>query len=1066
MLDNYVILHAHTMDSNPFSGLQVDSIMTYNQLIDKAKECGMKALAFTEHGCVMHNVAKKQACEKAGIKYIHAEEFYITEDLDVKTRDNYHCILIAKNYDGVKELNRLSTLSFDKERHFYYNPRISIEELENTSSNILVLTACVAGILCRGTNSIKKRFFKFILNNKDRCWLEIQPHNFQKQINYNRMLYELSKKHNLKLVATSDIHTLNQEQLDGRRMMQKGKGVVFHDEDECDLSFKDLNGLIESFGIQNSVPENVYLSAINETNNIADIIEDYKLDYNHKYPRLYNNAEEEFKKRIKNGIIERGVNKYNNFKSEYIPRILEEFNTYKHNDAIDFMLFDSDYKLWMLKNNMHYGPSRGSVSGSLIAYLIHCTDVDSVKYNLNFSRFMNVERASLADIDTDIYAEDRYSVREHMFGIPKLNCCNIITFNRIMMKAAIKDIGRALDMTPEETQGISDMVEQDENGNDFISEKIKNEYPTLFKYVDLVIGTVTSVGRHAAGIVCSTNDLDADFGTLHIVSDPRPVSQIDMHEIDSLNYVKLDLLGLNAVGLIDKTCKLANIPFRTPDNTPLDDEEVYKSIAKDSTLVFQFESPLASDAIKQALSNNTVKKIRERNPNASLLDIMSMTNAAIRPAGESYRQQLFNGDYNDNGNQALNNFLAPTLGYLVYQEQVIEFLHKFCGFTMGQADIVRRGFAKKTGTGQYIEIIKNGGYMIDIHGNKDPKYIKGFITIAQTEYNMTEKEAKETIKYFLKVIEDASSYLFSKNHSDPYSMIGYFIAWLRQYYPLQLFTAALNVYKDDQKKKEKTVSIKKYINSNNIEIKNISFGKSRFDYYMDVDNNCIYQGIESIAYCNSRIADELYELSKNNYKSFIDLLADINNKTSVNDRQLKILITLNFFSDFGQNQKLLSIKEVYDKFSSCKIIKKEKVESLGLSEYIVKKFSNKETAKQYSDIDNKGLIEYLTSSIPDKSISVPAQIKAEEEFLGYINYKNSKMQSYYIVLNYKTYNDPCRPYFTLYDLCSGETIGCKISDRKLYNRNPFGDYSILHINNLEKSEERWTALEGYEVIKR
>ena len=157
---------------------------------------------------------------------------------------------------------------------------------------------------------------------------------------------------------------------------------------------------------------------------------------------------------------------------------------------------------------------------------------------------MNPERMSLADVDTDIYAEDRYKVREYLFEKEGLYCCNIITFNTIQLKAAIKDVGRAFGMTPEQTQELSDMVQQDEKKNDYMPDNIRNQYPEMFKYVDMVIGTITSLGRHAAGIVCSPTDIRYDFGTLSITSDPRPVSQIDMHEIDSLNYVKLELLGL------------------------------------------------------------------------------------------------------------------------------------------------------------------------------------------------------------------------------------------------------------------------------------------------------------------------------------------------------------------------------------------------------------------------------------------------------------------------------------------------------------------------------------------
>lgn len=1106
-MDNYTILHLHSMDSNPYSGLEVDSITPFQSYIDKAKECGMKAIAFTEHGAVLHNVAKKQACEKAGIKYIHAEEFYVTEDLlqepntdeykeeleklkksldgcndeeetinefieskKTRVRDNYHCILIAKNYEGVRELNYLSSQSFNRDDgHFYYNPRITLSELENTSDNILVLTACVAGILCKGTAKVQERFLQFIVKNKHRCWLEMQPHNFDLQVKYNQYLYNISQKYELKLIATSDIHAIDKEHMNGRAVMQKSKDVDFHDEDFCDLSWKNYDDMIDAFRIQNAVAINVYMDAIQETNRLADLVESYDLDYSNKYPRLYKDAEKEFKQRIVKGVKERGVDKLPNYKSEYIPRIKEELETYKHNDAIDFMLLDADYKNWLLENNMHYGCSRGSVSGSEIAYLLHNTDVDSVKYKLNFSRFMNPERMSLADVDTDIYAEDRYKVREFLFEKEGLYCCNIITFNTIQLKAAIKDVGRAYGMTPEQTQELSNMVETDDKGKDYMPEEIRKQYPEMFKYVDMVIGTITSLGRHAAGIVCSPTDIRYDFGTLSITSDPRPVSQIDMHEIDSLNYVKLDLLGLNAVGLIDGACKLAEIDYLTPDKVDFSDENVINSIAEDTTMIFQFESGFASDSLKRTLSKETLKNIKAQNDNISYLDVMAMVSGAIRPAGESYREQLFNGIYKDNGNEALNEFLKPTLGYLVYQEQIIDFLHDFCGFTMGQADIVRRHFAKKTGTEADIPIIENGGYMVDIHGNKDSRYIKGFIAIAQEKYGMSESEAREAIKSFLVVIEDASNYLFSRNHSIPYSMIGFFIGWLRYYHKIELLTSALNVYVDNS---EKMGNIKEYIKSQGIEIKGIKFGKSKAKYFMSKEENAIYQGIASIKYCNETIGEELYQLSKNDhYDNFIELLVDIKKNTSVDDRQLEILIILNFFSDFGCNKKLLAIADLYDKFGNGKIIKKNKIGELGLDETIVRKYSSKETEKQYSQIDNLGLISELSKNIENKPLSIKEQIKHEQEFLESIVYTNPKSpKDMYYVVECKFYKDKTKPYLRLYDLKNGEYLKTKITSGKSFIESPFKEGNVIHVkdfsdrNKVKKVGGDWVKTEEKEKV--
>lgn len=921
MNKNYTVLHLHSMDSNPKSGLTIDSVTPFQDYILKAKECGMKAIAFTEHGSVLHNVAKKQMCEKNGIKYIHGQEFYVTEKIDADNlvRDNYHCILLAKNKEGVKEINYLSSIANNRDDgHFYYTPRIELDDVINTSANVLVLTACCAGILCRGTSEAKERFLTFLINNKERCWLEVQPHNFDTQKQYNQSLYELSQRYGIRLVATSDVHAVSKEHLAGRSIMQKAKNIVFHDEDECDLSWHNYEEMVNVFIQQNVLPEDVILDAIEETNRIADIIEDYSLDYSNKYPRR-ENSEEEFKKRINDGIIEHGINKLPNYKSEYLPRIKEEFETYKKNDAIDFMLLDSDYKNWMREHGMYYGPSRGSVSGSLIAYLIHSTAVDSVKYNLNFSRFMNPERQSLADVDTDIYADDRYKVREYFFGRSDVFCCNIITFNTIKMRGAIKDVARALGMPVDEAQQICNTVFEDENG-EHVPDDVRKKHLELFSYVDIVIGTIVSLGRHAAGIVVSPTDIRYDFGTLSIDSDPRPVSQIDMHEIDSLNYVKMDLLGLNAVGLIHNACELAGIQDLTPEMVDFSDENVIRSIAEDTTMIFQFESGFASDSLKRTFSDETVAKIKKKNEDISYLDIMAMVSGAIRPAGESYRDALFNGEYHDNGEKALNDFLAPTLGYLVYQEQIIDFLHDFCGFTMGQADIIRRGFAKKTGTEKYIPIIKDGGYMEDIHGNRDDRYIPGYIKVAQDKYGMTKERAEKSIEYFLRVIEDASSYLFSKNHSVPYSMIGLYIGYLRYYYPLQLLTAALNIYKSNE---AKMLEIKEYVKSKGIAIKPIKFGKSRANYFMDVSENAIYHDIESIKECNGKSAEELYELSKNSYDDFIDLLYDIKHKTTLNSTQLDILIKLDFFSEFGDINTLLWITEEFDKLGDKKSIKKD-----------------------------------------------------------------------------------------------------------------------------------------------
>jgi DNA polymerase-3 subunit alpha len=1039
----------------------VDSVTKYTEYVDYAASLGMKAMAFSEHGCIFEWVHKKEYIEQAGMRYIHAIEAYLTEDTDAenKHRDNYHCVLIAKNYDGVKELNKMVSKSFNRnDHHFYYMPRITFEELFDTSDNIIVTTACVGGVLNKGNAKTKQRFMKFLIANKGRCYLEVQHHNCEAQATYNKTLYEINQKTGIPLIAGTDTHCLNDEHVEGRKILQKAKNVFFSDEDGWDLTFKTYNELIDAYKIQDALPEEVYMQAIENTNIMADSIEEFELDYSHKYPKLYSDSEKVLKKKIVEGVKNRGVDKYNNF-DDYKKKIQYELETYKHNGAIDFLLLEEDYKTALKKQGVSYGYSRGSVSGSVIAYLLGITEVDSIKYNLNFERFMNKERVSLADVDTDWSKKDRYKVREYLFNKEGLYCCDIITFNTIALKGAIKDVGRALGMTVDETQTISDAVYLDENKKDCIDEFYLNKYPELFKYVDIVKGTIVSIGNHPAGLVVSPYPVDEWFGLCSTKSNENMISQINMKEIDGLQFVKLDVLGLDCVGLINETCDLAGISRITPDNISFDDDIVWNEIREDNTMIFQFESDYAGDYLSRVLSDEVVSKVKEKNPNFSRIDLMSMANGAIRPAGASYREELAQGIYRDNGHEALNEFLAPTLGYLVYQEQIIEFLHRFCGYTMGEADIVRRGFAKKTGTEKFI-----------------PKIKSGFIKTMSEEYGVEEDEASHLIESFLQVIIDASSYLFSNNHATPYSFLGYVVGYLRCYYKLETVTTALNIYLEDD---DKSLEIIQYAKRNGINLRPIRFGKSGADYTIDKTTNSIYKGVQSVKFCNKQIAEELLELSNNSYSTFIELLKDVDEKTSVNSKQLGILIRLNFFSDFGNNKYLLEVADIYNKFANAKIIAKKKMEELGVSDYLMQKYAGKETKSQWRELNNQGLIEELCGRLKNDSLNIVEQVKADLEFLGYTDYVNEKMaDDYYIVVSFITYKDPCRPSVVLRRICNGEEIKTRIKQSKIFKESPFGLYSILkvdefaHVYKKKKVGDAWVdsdeledVLEQYEVMK-
>lgn len=1041
-MSNYTVLHCHTELSNGTTN--IDSVTKYEDYIKRASELGMKSIAITEHGNILSWKKKKDCCEKYGLKYIHGIEAYLTETINEKIRDNYHCCLYARNWEGVKELNKLISNSYNRnDNHFYYTPRILIDDLFNTSDNIIVASACLGGVFNKGNSDIKKRMLNFFIENKDRCFLEIQHHNVKDQIEYNKYLYRLSNDFGLKLVTNTDTHCLDGKHVKGRDILQKAKKIRFDNEEGWDLTFKSYNELVESYKQQNSLPMFVILEAIENTNRIADMIEEFSMDRSYKYPKLYDNSEDVLKQKINEGVIRTGIDKLPNYETEYLPRIYKELETYKHNGAVDFLLLDENIKTWAREHDIYPGYSRGSCSGSLICYLLGITDVDSVLHKLNFERFMNTERVSLADIDTDWQPNQREDVKDYVYSMKGLYCADIITFNTVALKGSIRDVARALEI---DLSIVNDICE---NINDDNIESYREQYKELFEYVDIINGTVVSIGTHPCGQVVSPIPLDENMGLLTLATCKNPVTMLNMKEIDSLNYVKLDILGLDNIQIINETCKLAGIERLTPQNIDDNDEAVWQSIKEDTLGVFQWDGS-GSYYIKDLFSDETIKRIKEVYPDFRYIDLMSCGNGAIRPAGESYRYELAQGIFRDNGHKALNDLLAPTLGYLVYQEQIIAFLNQFCGYTMGEADIVRRGFAKKTGTEQFIPDIKNG-----------------FIKTMKEKYDVDKEESERIVESFIQVIEDASSYLFSLNHSLPYSYIGYICGYLRYYYPLEFITTMLNINKDNA---EKTNKIIIYAKEHNIAIKPPKFRYSRAEYFMDKETNSIYKGMASIKYMNAQVSEELYELKDNQYNNFMELLIDIYDKTSINSRQLNILIAIDFFKDeFGKSQKLLDIVKLYENIMSKKLKSKKGEVSFNKTDLpypkdIIEKYatekSKEDKYKQYKVEKALELCNELMSNIPNIEMSSIDKVRINLEMMGECNYHfEDYSPTTCVVVDVITKYKTKRAW--LFNIASGKTKEIKIGEA-YYNLQPFKALDVLDVYSITskpKKEQREVQVE-------
>lgn len=1022
---NYTVYHLHSDMSNGVTN--IDSVTKYIEYIQRAEELGMKAMAFSEHGSVFAWDLKKEDMEKHGLKYIHAEEFYVTTSVEEKIRDNWHCVLIARNLDGVHELNGLASKSFNrKDNHYYYAPRITFDDLLHTSDNIIISTACLGGILNKASENIQEKFIKFLSNNKHRCFLEIQHHNVADQIVYNRKLYELSKKYGIRLVAGTDTHSLNEQHAEGRKILQRSKNIFFEDEEGWDLTFKSYDELCDAYKKQCSLPEEVYLEAIENTNVIADMVETFEIDRHTKYPHIYDDPIGTFKKKINEGY------KNNKYLRERYPRkvvsdrLKEELAVYEKVGAIDFMLLETYIREWERKNDVESGPGRGSVSGSLIAYALGITQMDSIKFNLNFFRFMNPARVTNADIDTDYCSKDREKIKYFLLhdklNLPNIKTSEIITFNTIAMKGAIKDVCRALNISIDEAQTISDAVAL-VDGKWVIDDSWRKKYPEVFKYVDIVSGTIVSIGSHPSGVLVSDRNIEEDVGLCSISTSDYPVSMLDMHGLDGQMYVKLDILGLDNIGVINEACKLLNIERLTPDNVNLNDENVWKSIRDDTTLIFQWESDSAQAYLKKFMSDDTINKVRAKSPNFSYLKWFSFGNGLLRPACASYRDEVSGGDFYDNGFKELNDFLAPEAGRVCMQETIMMFLVKFCGYSQAESDNVRRAIAKKKGTATLL-----------------PEIEQRFIEYSSTHYDITKEKCQEVIKPFLQIILDASSYGFSWNHSDAYSCIGYISGYLRYYYPLEFLTAAFNTFTD---KEDKIVSITKYADKIGVKINPPKFRHSRSGYQMDKETNSIYKGLQSIKFMNEDVSEKLYEMRGQHFNSFVDLLKVFPGNT----KQRDILIKLDYFDEFGPSGTLLRIAAIYDQYAGKKIIKKDKTN--GIPVELLEKHST-QTEKQYRLTDSDAFLSELCSMIPDVKLPMQIRIEAQQEYLGYISIVMPEKKGFGYVMDINT---KYSPRLSVYKLDTGKTETYKIQ-KKMYEKQPFDAGCIIQFNSEPRNKSR------------
>lgn len=785
--NHFTHLHLHTDYS------LLDGAITVEKLVDFGKQNKFKSLAISDHGNVFGGVKFFQAAQKAGIKPVLGMEAYFTQDIKIKKHDDkyYHLILLVENEIGYKNLCQLIHYSYTE--GFYFKPRIDYAALEHFQEGLTVTTACLGGhipslMMENNMPAVDEKVDWFLrVFGPERFYLEVQPDDQQEQKILNEKLYDLSARKGLQLVAAGDCHYPSAEDRYAHEIMlsiqthHKITDTNRFSFGECRVHMRTQNEMLELF--------KGHEGAVWNSGKIAD-----RCNFSYQtgklfFPQFEVPAEithhDYFAQLCRQGLVQlRDTQRYPaEAYEQYQARLELEIDLICKMGFVGYFLVVSDFIQWARKNDIPVGPGRGSAAGSLVAWALQITDIDPIRYNLLFERFLNPERVSMPDIDIDFCIEGRERVIDYVrekYGHDKV--CQIITFGTMLAKGVIKDVARVLNFPFEDSNALTDLIpdqlkitltqacEQEPKLQEL---RTNNErIAQLFDIALRLEGLTRHASKHAAGIVISPEPIKT---VLPVYIPPKTtdlVTQYAMTELETLGFLKMDFLGLKNLTLIQRTVNLVAKNYNlTLDITklPLDDEKAFILLCAGKTSgVFQLES----DGLKDTLRRLQPTKFE---------DIIAV-NALYRPG------PLGSGMVDDfierrHGRQKityifdeLEPILHETYGVIVYQEQVMKIASAIGGFTLGESDILRRAMGKKKA---------------DVMAEQ-----KNIFVTRATERNFVAKKAAELfdlMAYF-------AGYGFNKSHSAAYALIAYQTAYLKAHYPAEFMASLISLEASDADK--------------------------------------------------------------------------------------------------------------------------------------------------------------------------------------------------------------------------------------------------------------------------
>jgi DNA polymerase-3 subunit alpha len=864
----------------------LDGACQIKELISLTKNFKMPALAITDHGNMFGAIDFYLTCQEMGIKPIIGSEVYIAPESRLKKTVNgvqdspHHFILLAKDESGYRNLMKMISIGYLE--GFYYKPRIDKEVLSQYSQGLIGLSACLKGELAcliqedRLNDAIKAADEFNNIFGKGNFYLELQENKIPEQTKVNQGLLKIAKEINLPIVATNDSHYLKKEHARAHEaLLCIQTQTTLSDPDHMkfqtdEFYFKDALEMKQLFA---ELPEAIANTI--EITNKCNLELDFSQTHLPKYTSPDNQDNEEFLIRLcQEGLSRR----FKEITPEMKNRLEHEINTIKKTGFTSYFLIVWDFIHYAKGKGIPVGPGRGSAAGSLVSFLLGITDIDPLRYGLLFERFLNPDRLSLPDIDIDFCYERRPEVIEYVTNkYGKENVAQIITFGTMQARAAIRDVGRVMGMSYQDVDKIAKSVPPDPNTTLMDSLSSEQEFRTMYttnpeikKLVDTAMileGLTRHASTHAAGVVIADTKL-TDYLPLCKTQDDQITTGYSMSPLEKIGLLKMDFLGLRTLTVISEAVKIIERTQSKKINIseiPLDDPETFKLLSSAQTIgVFQLESSGMRDLLRKL----------EPTRFEDLIALLALYRPGPIGSGmlDDFIQRKHGRKTIKYDHPKLESILKETYGIIVYQEQVMQIASQLAGFSLAEADLLRRAMAKK---------------IPEVMEQQRRKFMQG--CLANSVGEKISSKVFDLVVYF-------SGYGFNRSHSAAYTLISYRTAYLKANYPVEFMTALLT------SEKENTDKVVEYVNEStrmNIKILPADVRKS-FAKFTVEDKNSIRFGLLAIKNVGRTAIDSMVE-ARNKYAEFKDFF-DFCEKVDLrvcNRKVLESLIKCGAFDSFG-----------------------------------------------------------------------------------------------------------------------------------------------------------------------